>query len=642
MKRRALLIAAAALASGIVASSQTRPGDQPAVFRSRIDAVSVDVSVRSGGKPVGGLTAKDFVLLDNGVRQQIEIVDTEAVPLDVSLIIDTSGSTATLVEQLKDDMRRIAALLRPDDRLRLLTIDTYVNQIFPMQPAATHPAIDHLTANGLSSVHDALAASMLRPVEPNHRHVVIALTDGIDSISALDARTVRDVAQRSDATLHIGLLGLEAALSLSAFQCQMMGWCYPSRRFWIPFQDRNPELLREAARLTGGDLHEPEFVANLNPVSIFKQVFDDFRRSYVLRYMPRDPARIGWHELTVRVPAAPSYVIHARRGYANGLSGPPADERKSAPVWATGERPLPPAVETIVHAYGRDDYAAAATALKHLPDPAQFIRDFRAAGNPWPATPRREAALVIEIAEAALYRHDVAAGGEARALLQSYNQLVRSPLGADGFEHLWHWAALTVVEGLVRAGVAMPFVTNALKRCPDEPRFLLARAIVSDQSAPFRAPDPAHAEETLRLYDAALPFETTASEARLRKAYLLHRLGRHAEALALLGTMPAQEPDRILLYLNQLVRGHVHDALDHVDEAAKAYRAALQTWPNTQAPRVGLMTMFFRHGDRSAAEQMAEAIQTTAGQAFDPWWQYWQADYRFYPAAIAALREGAR
>jgi hypothetical protein len=80
------------------------------VFRSRVDAVSVDVSVRWGGKPVGGLTAKDFALLDNGVRQQIEVVDTEAVPLDVSLIIDISGSTATLVGQLTDDMRRIAEL----------------------------------------------------------------------------------------------------------------------------------------------------------------------------------------------------------------------------------------------------------------------------------------------------------------------------------------------------------------------------------------------------------------------------------------------------------------------------------------------------------------------------------------------------
>ncbi|MCX6539022.1 MAG: hypothetical protein NT151_08835 [Acidobacteria bacterium] len=499
-----------------------------------------------------------------------------------------------------------------------------------------------MTANGLTSLYDTLAASMLRPVEPNRRHVVIALTDGIDTISALDARTVRDIAQRSDATLHIGHLSLAAAYNLSIFQCIEMGWCFPSRRFWIPFQDHEPDMLRDAARLTGGDLHEPGLFVNPNPVSIFKQIFDDFRRSYVLRYMPQGVARMGWHELTVRVPAAPSYLIHARKGYANGLLGTPADGRKSAPAWAASDRPLPPAVESIVNAYDRGDYASASTALRQLPDPVQFIRDVRAAGNPWPATPRREAAFVIEIAEAALYRHDVAARDEALTLLQSYHHLIRNPLGADAFERLWYWTELTAVEGLIRAGVAMPFVTNAQKRCPDEPRFLLARAIVSDQTAPVGAPDPEHAEETLQLYDATLPFEPTVSEARLRKAYLLHRLGRRDEALALLDTMRAREPDQTLVYLSQLLRGHFHDALNHADEAAKAYRAALQTWPDAQAPRVGLMTMLFRHGDRSAAEQLAESIQKAAGQAFDPWWQYWQADYRFYPAAIAALREGAR
>jgi len=642
MTNRVPLIVVAALASGIVVSSQTRPGDQSAVFRSRVDAVSVEVSVRSGGKPVEGLSASDFVLLDNGVRQQIEIVDTEAVPLDVSLIIDTSGSAAMQVEQITDDMRRIAALLRPDDRLRLLTIDTYVNQIFPMQPAASRPAIAHLTANGLSSVHDAIAASLIRPVEPNRRHVIIAVTAGIDSISALGARTVRDIAQRSGATLHIGRLDIDAARSLAAFQCAEMGWCYPTSRFWIPFQDHDPGTLREAARLTGGELHEPGVFADANPVAIFKQVFDDFRSSYVLRYMPKGVARAGWHELTVRVPAAPSYLIHARKGYAAGISDPPAAARTPAPLWAARDRPLPPAVESIVSAYGRGDYAVVAAALRQLTDPVQFIRDFRAAGNPWPANPRREAALVVEIAEAALNRHDVPAREEARALLQGYHRLIRSPLGADRFERLWYWAELAAVEGLIRADVAMPFVTNALSRCPDEPRFLLARAIVSDQAAPLGAPDPKHAEETLQLYDAAVQFEGIASEAQLRKGYLLHRLGRHADALTLLDAMRAQEPDRILVYLSQLLHGRVHDALDRVDEAAAAYRAALETWPNTQAPRVGLMTLFYRHGDRPAAEQMAEAIQATEGQSFDPWWLYWRADYRHYPAVIAALREAAR
>ena len=642
MTRPALLLAAVVLAPGIIAGTPTRPGDPQAVFRSHVDGVSVEVSVRSAGKPVEGLTAKDFVLIDNGVRQQIEILDTEAVPLDVTLIIDTSGSTATVVESLTNDMRRIAALLRPDDRLRLLTIDTYVNQIFPMQPAAAHPAIDHLTANGLSSVNDALAAAMLRPVESNRRHLVIALTDAIDSISALDAHAVRDIAQRSDATLHLSHLSLQSASVLGAFQCRMMGRCYPTSRFWIPFGEHDPDTLREAARLTGGDLYEPGFFAQANPVTIFTQVLEDFRRSYVLRYMPQGGARTGWHDVTVRVPGSPSCVVRARKGYANGLSGPPPDGRKTAPVWAVSDHPLPPSVETIVNAYDAGHYDAAAAALSQLPDPVQFMRDFMAAGNPWPANPRREAAFVIEAAQAALYRHDVSARDEALQLLQNYNHLIRQPLGADRFERLWYWAELTLVEGLIRPAVGMPFVRNARSRCPDEPRFMLAQAFLSDQTVPIGAPDPARAVETLELYDAALPFESTASEARLRKAFLLHRLGRHDEALALLDKVRVPDPDLPLTYLAQLMRGRVHDALGHVDQAALAYRDALRSWPGAQAPEVGLMTLFFRHGNRPAAEDAAERIQASSGQRFDPWWLYWQGQYRFYPGVIGALREDAR
>jgi hypothetical protein len=141
MTSRLLLLVVAALASGIVASGQTRARDQAAIFRSRVDAVSVEVSVRSGANPVDGLTARDFVLLDNGVRQQIEVVDTGAVPLDVSLIVDTSGSGTKVVERVTDDVAKVAALAGRADRLRLLAIDTYVTQALPMQPASHQRAV---------------------------------------------------------------------------------------------------------------------------------------------------------------------------------------------------------------------------------------------------------------------------------------------------------------------------------------------------------------------------------------------------------------------------------------------------------------------------------------------------------------------
>jgi hypothetical protein len=39
---------------------------------------------------------------------------------------------------------------------------------------------------------------------------------------------------------------------------------------------------------------------------------------------------------------------------------------------------------------------------------------------------------------------------------------------------------------------------------------------------------------------------------------------------------------------------------------------------------------------------MAESLQTTRATVVDPWWIYWQGDYRRYPEALRALREMAR
>ena len=76
--------------------------------------------------------------------------------------------------------------------------------------------------------------------------------------------------------------------------------------------------------------------------------------------------------------------------------------------------------------------------------------------------------------------------------------------------------------------------------------------------------------------------------------------------------------------------------------AARAFRAALTTWPDAQAARVALMTLQLTHGDRQEAATLAEAAETARPDQFDPWWTYWLGDYRVYPAIVAKLRELAQ
>ena len=80
-------------ATVVLALSVLAP-QEPLRFESRVDSVYVDAFVNHKGQPVLGLTAENFEVLDNGVRQEIRLVSLDLVPVAVFLVFDTSSSVA--------------------------------------------------------------------------------------------------------------------------------------------------------------------------------------------------------------------------------------------------------------------------------------------------------------------------------------------------------------------------------------------------------------------------------------------------------------------------------------------------------------------------------------------------------------------
>ena len=73
-----------------------------------------------------------------------------------------------------------------------------------------------------------------------------------------------------------------------------------------------------------------------------------------------------------------------------------------------------------------------------------------------------------------------------------------------------------------------------------------------------------------------------------------------------------------------------------------AYRTARAIVPTAQSSQVALMNGLLHRGDRTGAEALAEQIQTAQSTELDPWWMYWQGQYRLYGQAMARVREMAR
>src|SRR6185295_16766539 len=107
--------------------------------------------------PVTGLTAGDFELRDNGVVQQIAAVRADSVPVDLTLVLDVSSSAKGLIDDFKEDVQRIAQLLRSEDRVRLLALGGTTVQVFGFQPGDANLPLDRLGRGmGETALDDAL------------------------------------------------------------------------------------------------------------------------------------------------------------------------------------------------------------------------------------------------------------------------------------------------------------------------------------------------------------------------------------------------------------------------------------------------------------------------------------------------------
>lgn len=546
------------------------------IFRTNTDLVTIPVFVKGNDTIVGGLGATDFVLTDNGVRQTVETIDSESLPVDVTVLIETGLAIEPYRKSLNEQVRKIAALMRPTDRIEVLGIDNYVSVLVPFGAPTRDLKVDAFTGGGMMSVNDALVAALLRESDPDRRHLIIAMTDSIDTISTLTMASVRDVAKQSRSTLVVSwitlsadadslfppwatsaerldrhvkaprtlfpqpMLNIEGSLATPRSSAVIVGRTVPPRQQWTPHYDPPRgrlssafDVLREAAELTGGAVHPPGVFTDRNAAAIFDKIYAEFRRNYILRYLPTGVPRDGWHDVKVAVPAHTDLDVRARRGYLVEPLPPKTPPTLPPP-------PIPGSWASLANAIRAGDLSAMRSTIVGADTPEKLqalITDFEKAGNDGGLVPRREfvAALMLGDAAFASASDDVQTSGVA--LLSRYAGLVRPPTGPDAFERDWLRAETALLVAAIRPADAWVPASNAVIRFTDDPQLLLARAIVADQfvtglprAAGGRNVAPQAIDQALACYDAALQHAEVAPVARIRKGWLLKRLGRDGDA----------------------------------------------------------------------------------------------------------------
>ncbi len=282
--RRSLIAFAVAAALAPMSASARRQ-----TFTSRIEAVRVDVLVTDNGKPVQGLSPSDFEVLDNGVRQRVDLASFEQIPLNVVLALDSSASLQGLrLGHLQTAGKRVLEGLKPGDRAALVAFSHVVS---PSQGLTddldrVRVALDQVRGEGLTSLVDATHAGMLLGESDAGRSLLIVFSDGVDTASWLTAGAVVENARRGDVVVY----GVEIG-------------------------EHPVSFLRDLSEVTGGRLFSIESTKDL--ASTFAGILEEFRMRYLVSYSPQGVALGGWHRLEVRVKHRGA-AVKARPGYFAG------------------------------------------------------------------------------------------------------------------------------------------------------------------------------------------------------------------------------------------------------------------------------------------------------------------------------------
>ncbi|HSK62339.1 MAG TPA: VWA domain-containing protein [Pyrinomonadaceae bacterium] len=339
--------------------------DEGDVVRVDTQLVSVPAVVTdSSGRPLAGLRAENFRLIEDGEPQTIANFGTTETPFEIALLLDTSGSTRDDVALIRAAANSFIEALRIGDRVSIVafnmaqTINEPIATVEVLSPLTSdrdnlRKAIENLGASNGTPYYDALERvvdSVFREPPADDvrgRRAVVALTDGVDSASNSDFATARVKLSRAGVACYFVQINTEdfvedrlmkdcqddGQLSLSQKQIERY------RRLFVPaaqsedfnnFCRMGPfermsisrdlynlarKEMNELARVSGGRSFVAATLADAR--AAFARVAADIGTLYSLGYYPTNKARDGkFRSIKLEVKGVKEKAqIRARDGY---------------------------------------------------------------------------------------------------------------------------------------------------------------------------------------------------------------------------------------------------------------------------------------------------------------------------------------
>ncbi|HEV7747673.1 MAG TPA: VWA domain-containing protein [Pyrinomonadaceae bacterium] len=289
---------AAAGASSSVAGQNGEEVGEGEVLRISANLVSVPVTViNRQGQYVVDLRQPDFRVFEDGKEQTVVHFSNVDQPFSVVLLIDTSGSTAPFLDQIKGAAKAFVDQLRPADTVRPVYFHGEIKSL-TAEAVNDHKlfdaAIDRMESgptNMGTRLYDAVTFGLraLRPAAT--RRAVILLSDGENTWGKATMKSTLREAEESEVVVYT----------------VQYGDLKPLRH-----QESPQTYLQQLAERTGGRYFKG---GDMNGIKqSFVEVAKELRRQYVLGYEPTEPGRTGLRKIRVKVNRK-QVAVRARASY---------------------------------------------------------------------------------------------------------------------------------------------------------------------------------------------------------------------------------------------------------------------------------------------------------------------------------------
>src|ERR1017187_4193237 len=328
----------------------------PPTLTVRSTLVLAPVLVKSrGGQVIFKLTADDFLLTDNGVPQNLTLVeDTDSQPLALAIVVETGGAGALHL----DDYRQLDAILDAlvggvEHRVALIGFDSAPHLLTPFTPdtaIASRQLANLREGDAGGAILDgvAFAVEQLRAQPAQYRRAILLLSETIDHGSKITlGRALRLISDTNTSMYSFAFSSTTAAVSHeeSKFKSDEPGTAHgcfsregadaeyqghygkqvldcisqlapPLRLATMAFlAGRNAlrtNTCEAVAQLAGGEFFHFHNAKDLKPGLI--AVSNDVPNYYVLSFRPTSLTP-GMHALRLKIKDRPQLVLKSRSEY---------------------------------------------------------------------------------------------------------------------------------------------------------------------------------------------------------------------------------------------------------------------------------------------------------------------------------------